>query len=199
MADDKDGREDQARNEDDRQRRRDVEAAVERGDEPEPPIEDVDLDGLERDLESVAFPASGAEVVAAVGDREVRTAADRYVVEQLVPDTDEVVFDSPDEVASRVQRPTVAATMKRIAEAAASLPNETLGGSQYDGYERTFRELARIDPMDDDEAVEVVGDWVVERIREKEKLPTSRAVRREAGKVCRRAGHEVSNDDWLGI
>ena len=89
--------------------------------------------------------------------------------------------------------------MKRIAEAAGSLPVETLDGSQYDGYERTFRELERIDPVDGDEPVGVAGDWVVERIRGKETLPSSRAVRREAGKARRRAGYEVSNDDWLGI
>jgi hypothetical protein len=199
MADDKDGREAQARNEADRQRRRDVEAELERSDESEPPIDDADLAQLELDLASVAFPATGAAVVSTVGDREVRADADRYAVEQLVPETDAVRFGSPADVTSRVRQPTVAAAMKRIAEAAGSLPSETLDGSQYDGYERTFRELERIDPVDGDEPVGVVCDWVVKRIREKETLPSSRAVRREAGTTCRRAGYEVSNDEWLGI
>ncbi|EMA61173.1 DUF5789 family protein [Halorubrum lipolyticum] len=199
MADDKDGREKQARNEDDRQRRRDVDAELERGDEPEPELDPDDLGEFEAELEQLEFPVTGMEIVATIGDREIASPTERYTVEQLVPNTDRAVFDSPDRVRVRIQRPTVATAMKRIVEASEALPNEELDGSQYDAYEKTFLELERVSPDDDDEAIGVVRDWVVDRIREKETLPTSRQIRRQAAKVCRQEGHQVRNDDWLGI
>jgi hypothetical protein len=198
MADDKDGREKQARDADDRQRRRDIAAELERGDEPEPRIDDADLDGVEAELEALSFPATGAEIIAAIGDRDIGPSAERYAVEQLIPETDEALFDSPARVSARIRRPTVAAAMKRIVEASRALPNETLGRSQHDAYEKTLLELERISP-DDDEAIAVIRDWVVDRIRDKEKLPTSRQIRRQAAKVCRRNGLQIRDDDWLGI
>lgn len=198
MADDKDGRERQARDADDRQRRRDIAAELERGDEPEPRIDDADLDGVEAELESLSFPATGAGIIAAIGDRDIGPSAERYAVEQLIPETDEALFDSPARVRARIRRPTVAAAMKRIVEASRALPNETLGGAQHDAYEKTLLELERISP-DDDEAIAVIRDWVVDRIRDKEKLPTSRQIRRQAAKVCRQNGLQIRDDDWLGI
>jgi hypothetical protein len=199
MGDDKAGREEQARDEDDRQRRRDLDAEIERGDEPEPAIDDAELGEIETELERLEFPATGAEIVSTIGDREVASPTERYTVEQLVPNTQRAVFDSPDRVRARIQRPTVATAMKRIVEASEALPDEELDGSQYDAYERTFQELERVSPDDDDEAIAEIRDWIVERIRDKEKLPTSRGVRRQAAKVSRREGHTVRNSDWLGI
>lgn len=199
MADDKEGREKQAQDADDRQRRRDIAAELERGDEPEPDIDAADLDDVEAELESLEFPATGAEVLAAIGDRDIGPSDDRYTVEQLVPKTDEVVFDSPDRVRVRIQRPTVAAAMKRIVELSETLPNEELSESQHDAYEKTFLELKRLSPDDEDEEIGVVRDWVVDRIRDKEKLPSSRQIRRQAAKVCRQNGYRIRNDDWLGI
>ncbi|WP_435094743.1 hypothetical protein [Halorubrum sp. N11] len=199
MADDKDGREKQAQDADDRQRRRDIAAELERGDEPEPDIDAADLDDVEAELESLEFPATGAEILAAIGDRDIGPSDERYTVEQLVPETDEVVFDSPDRVRVRIQRPTVAAAMKRIVELSETLPNEELDGSQHDAYEKTFLELKRLSPDDEDEEIGVVRDWVVDRIRDEEKLPSSRQIRRQAAKVCRQNGYQIRNDDWLGI
>ena len=199
MADDKDGREKQARDADDRQRRRDIAAELERGDEPEPEIDAAELDGVETELESLSFPATGAEIIAAIGDRDVGPTAERYAVEELIPETDEALFDSPARVRARLQRPTVATVMKRIAEASRALPNEELDGSQRDAYEKTFLELARISPDDDDEAIAVIRDWVVDRIRDEETLPTSRQIRRQAAKICRQNGHQIRDDDWLGV
>ena len=73
MADDKDGREKQAADEDRRQRERDVEDELERGDEAEPaaesepPIDPDEVDEFEAALEPLTFPATGREIVAAVG------------------------------------------------------------------------------------------------------------------------------------
>ncbi|OYR46848.1 hypothetical protein [Halorubrum sp. Hd13] len=199
MADDKAGREDQARDEENRQRRRDVDAELERGDEPEPELDTADLGEVEPELERLEFPVTGAEIVSTIGDREVASPTERHTVEQLVPDTDRVVFDSPDRVRVQIRRPTVAAAMKRIVETSEVLPNEELDGSQYDAYERTFQELERVSPDDEDEAIAAIRDWVVERIREKGALPASRGVRRQAAKVARREGHQIRNSDWLGI
>jgi len=199
MADDKRGREKQARDAQRRQQERDVDAALARGDEREPPIESADFEDLESALETLDFPVTGADVVAAAGDRTVHSAGRSYVVEELVPETDAESFDSPDAVRVQVRRPTVAAVMKRIVEASEALPNAEFSWSQRQAYELTFRALTAIDGDDDDEGVAVIGDWIVERIHEKELLPTSRAVRRQAAKFCRSNGYTVRDDEWLGI
>ncbi|WP_135827169.1 DUF5789 family protein [Halorussus ruber] len=199
MADDKTGRNKQADDAERRQRERDLAAELERSDETEPQVDAAELTEFEEELESVSFPATGSEVVAAVGDRTVESTAESHTVEELVPDTDEETFDSPAAVRMRVQRPTVAAAMKRIVEATATLQNASLGGSQRDAYEKTLRELKAIDADDDDEGIRVITDWIVERIRDKKKLPESRAVRRQAAKFCRSNGYQVRNDEWLGI
>ncbi|MFC4987864.1 hypothetical protein [Saliphagus infecundisoli] len=199
MADDKRGREKQARDADRRQRQRDIAADLERGDETEPPVDSDEFADLGSELESLTFPAAGSEVVAVIGDREVNSGDRGYTVEELVPETDAVMFDSPSAVRARVQRPTVAAAMKRVVEASETLPDADLSESQREAYEKTFRELKAIDADDDDEGVHVISDWIVERIRDKEQLPGSRSVRREAAKFCRTNGYEIRNDEWLGI
>ncbi|MFC7071066.1 hypothetical protein [Halobaculum lipolyticum] len=199
MADDKQGRDKQALDAENRRLQREIETELERGDEPEPPVEADALEEIEAALETVAFPATGAEVLAAVGDREVVAADGTYTVEELIPRTDRETFASPAAVGVHVRRPTVAAAMKRIVEAADALQNATLEGSQWEGYERTLRELKAIDAADDDEGIRAIADWVVEEIRENRALPGSRAVRREAAKFCRANGYEVRNDEWLGV
>ncbi|SFS10527.1 hypothetical protein SAMN05216559_3750 [Halomicrobium zhouii] len=199
MADNKSGRDKQADDEERRQRERAIETELERGDEPEPPVDEANLDDVESDLEAVSFPATGADVVAAIGDREVDATDESYAVAELVPDSDAETFAAPTDVRIRVQRPTIATAMKRVVEATDRLSGADLGRSQRDAYEKTFRELAAIDADDDDEGIRVIRDWIVEQIREKEKLPGSRAVRREAADFCRSNGYEVRDDEWLGV
>lgn len=199
MADDKSGRDKQADDEKRRQRKRDIIEALEREDETEPPVDDSDLDTLTEELEPLSFPATGAEVVAAIGDRKIESPDGSYRVEELLPETDDEQFDSPVDVRVRVVRPTVAAAMKRIIEASETLPNAELKGSQRKSYEKTLRALRSIDADDEDEGVQVITDWIVERIRDKETLPGSRPVRREAAKFCRANGYQVRNDEWLGV
>jgi len=199
MADDKSGREKQARDADRRQRERDVTAELERMDETEPPVETAVLDEIEAELDALEFPVTGAEVVETVGDQPVESTEGTYTIEELVPETDAETFDEPAAVRVRVQRPTIAAAMKRIVEASDTLQNTELGTSQREAYEKTFRELKGIDAADDDEGIRVIADWIVEQIHEKGKLPGSRAVRREAAAFCRTNGYEVGNDEWLGI
>lgn len=199
MADDKRGREKQARDSDRRQRERDIVAELEREDETEPPVVTAAFDRLKEELDSVEFPVTGDEVITAVGDRQVDFTVGTYRIAELVPATDEEQFDTPSAVRVRLQRPTIAAAMKRIVEAGESHNTERLSGSQREAYEKTLRELKAIDVVDDDEGIEVVTDWIVDQILEKEKLPGSRAVRRKAAKFCRANGYQVRNDDWLGV
>jgi hypothetical protein len=154
---------------------------------------------VERELDAVSFPATGSEVVTAVGDHQVDAGDGTYAVADLLPDSELDRFVEPAEVRDRIQRPTVAATMKRIVERADEAGATDLEGSQWSAYERTFLELAAIDAVDEDEGITVVGDWVVERIDETGSLPGSRGVRRRAAKFCRANGYEVRNDEWLGV
>jgi hypothetical protein len=195
LADNKNGPEKQADDAERRQRQRDIVAELERGDETEPPIGADELDALEPELEGVSFPATGAELVATVGDRTLGPAT----IRDFLPDTESETFEDPEAVQQRLKRPTIAGAMKRVIEANATISNDRLRDSQREAYERTFRELRDIDAVDEDEGIGSVADWIVERIEEKEKLPGSRAVRRQAAKICRANGYEVRNDEWLGI
>ncbi|WP_229115268.1 DUF5789 family protein [Halapricum desulfuricans] len=199
MADDKNGRENQADREMQRQREREIEAELQRGDEPEPPVDTSTLAFFETELDAVAFPATGAEIVETVGDREIEAETGVYTVAELLPETDVETFESPAAVRTRIQRPTIASAMKRIVEAAAGIEQADFRTSQREAYERTFLELQAIDAVDDDEGISVIRDWIVERIDEKGKLPGSRDVRRRAAKYCRANGYQVSNDEWLGV
>ncbi|HKL29959.1 MAG TPA: hypothetical protein VJ898_11940 [Natrialbaceae archaeon] len=199
MADDKSGRDKQADDAERRQREREIATELERGDEIEPPVDAEELADFEAELESLTFPATGAEVVAAIGDREIESIDGNYRVEELVPETDEETFDSPVAVLVQVERPTVAAAMKRVVEASKTLRNADFSWTQRKAYEKTFQELKAIDADDDDEGIQTITDWIVEQIRDKQRLPTSRAVRREAAKFCRANGYRVRNDEWLGI
>jgi hypothetical protein len=199
MADNKSGRDKQAQDAERRQQEREIATELERGDEIEPPVDQEDLADLEAELEELAFPTTGAEVVATIGDRTIESAEGRYSIEELIPKTDEEAFDSPDAVRVLIQRPTVAAAMKQVVEASKALRNTDFGWTQRKAYEKTFQELKAIDADDDDEGIQAISHWVVEQIRDNKKLPTSRAVRREAAKFCRANGYQVRNDEWLGI
>ncbi len=199
MADDKSGRDKQAHDAERRQREREIATELERGDETEPPVDAEELADFEAGLEELSFPATGSEVVAALGDRSIESVEGSYSIEDLIPETDEETFDSPAAVRVQVQRPTVAAAMKRVVEASETLRNTDFRWTQRKAYEKTFQELEAIDADDDDEGIRAISDWIVERIRDKETLPSSRAVRREAAKFCRTNGYQVRNDEWLGI
>lgn len=194
MADDKQGRDDQAHDAERRRRERYLAADLERGDEAEPPL-GPGPDELPEELTALEFPATGAEVVAVAGHAEVRIEDRALRVESLVPDSDAETFESPAEVAVRLERPSVATVMKRVAEAAGEVQGVRLKGSQRDTYEKTLRAVDAIEP----DELEALGEWVVEELRESGSLPGSRSVRREAAKRCRAAGHSISSDDWLGI
>lgn len=199
MADDKKGRVKKSQDAEKRQRERELTTELARREEPEPPIDTAALADLESELESLTFPATGREIIAAVGDHDVKSVSDAYTIEGLLPETDVETFESPAAIRMRIQRPTVAVAMKRVVEATANLSDPTLSESQRDAYEKTFLELKAIDSDDDDDGVRAITDWIVERIEDKETPPGSRDVRRQAAKYCRANGYQVRDDEWLGI
>lgn len=198
MADDRNGRDKQAQDAERRQREREMATELERGDESEPPVAPAELAAFEARLEALSFPATGVEIVTEFGDETIASPTGDYNVQQLVPETAAETFDSPAAVSVQVQRPTVAAAMKRIVEASETLRDTEFSWSQRKAYEYTFDELAAIDG-DDDEGILAISDWVVERIHEKGTLPPSRAVRRQAMTFCRANGYQIRDDEWLGI
>mgnify|MGYP000498305844 FL=1 len=199
MADDKQGRDKQAHDAERRQRERAIQAELERYDEAEPPVDDAELDEVEAELETVPFPATAADIVAAVGERRVTAGQETYAVEELLPESDVETFEDPAVVRSRIQRPTLATAMKRIVEASGTIANVEFSSSQRDAYEKTIRALQAVDTIDEDEGVRAITDWIVGRIEETGKLPGSRDVRRQGGKITRGSGYEVRNDEWLGV
>ncbi|WP_436902455.1 hypothetical protein [Halovenus halobia] len=196
MGDNRSGRDKQAHDEVRRQQKREMIAELERMDETEPPIPERDLHELKDELAEVSFPATGAELVAEIGEVPVY---EEYVAADLLPETDNDRYETPGAVTAQVQRPTVAGAMKAVTEASDAASTIEFGRSQWDAYQKTFRALVAIDGDDDDELVTVMTDWVLEQIETKEDLPGSRGVRRKAAKVCRAEGYEVSNNDWLGV
>lgn len=199
MADDKNAREKQARDEERRQRERAVAEDRRRHDEPKPPIDEADLSAVEAALDEVGFPATAADVVDVLGDQTLESVDRTYEVADLLPESDLETFDDPVEVRKRVEKPTVATAMKRIVEAATPLRDAELGRSQRDAYERTLEELVAIDAVDEDEGITVITEWIVEQIEETDDLPGSRDVRRRAAKYCRAQGYTVRSDEWLGV
>lgn len=199
MADKKRGRDKQGHDAERRQQNRDTATELERGGETEPPVTPDVLAEFETELEAVSFPATGAELVAAIGDHEIQSVDRSYSVDALLPETAEETFDSPTAVRVQVQRPGVAAAMKPVVEASKTLSNVEFSWTQRKAYEKTFQALKAIDADDDDEGVEAISDWIVEWIHTNEQLPRSRDVRRQAAKFCRTNGYQVRSDEWLGI
>lgn len=196
MADDKQGREDQARSADRRRQERDIAEALERRDETEPPIPEAELMDVDAVLESIEFPAETAEIVEATDGAVIETSVGSYEVAALLP---EPRYRSRAAVRARLQRPAISTALGRIDDATGEVGGVELSGSRRETYEKTLRALASIDAADRDEGVEVVTDWILDRLAEKGDLPASRAVRREAARFCRSNEYSVSNNDWLGI
>lgn len=199
MADDKNGREKKADDADNRQREREIETELARGGESEPPIVPADLDYIENELTDLEYPVTGTDVVTTMGGREIESTEWTYRIRDLIPDTDVDTFAAPTEIRERIERPTVATAMKQIVEASETLQHASLRESQRNDYQKTLQELAAIDADDDDEGIRVISEWIVERIREKETLPDSRAVRRKAAEYCRANDYDIRIDEWLGI
>lgn len=95
MADDKEGRDKQAHDQERRQRKREMKEERERSDEAEPVVDaDEDLGELLADHD---YPATTPDLVDAFGNREVVARSDSYTLEELLSSIEEDTFDSPEE------------------------------------------------------------------------------------------------------
>jgi len=192
MGDTKEGREDQAQAEDRRQLERAIREELERWHETEPPRE------LEDALEDLTYPATADEVAAEVGDYEVSVGDEAIPVAEVVERSSVERFESVEEAHFRIQKPSVAASLRRLRAAS----DDAGLGSEYrakeDTFEKTLRALEDIDADDDDEGVAAVTAWVVDVLQETGSLPKSRRVRNYAAEFCRDNDYEIRDDDWLG-
>ena len=104
MADDKQGRDEQADREEGRQREREVEEARTRGDEKEPLGDDPSeqLGDLDEALESHDYPVTTNELVEAYGDYELETQGGNKSLRDVLSSTDDQIYDSADDVRRRV-------------------------------------------------------------------------------------------------
>jgi len=104
MADDKQGRDEQADREGERQREREVEEARTRGDEKEPMGDDLSdrLGDLDEALKSHDYPATTNELVEAYGEYELETQGGKQSLTEVLVSTDDQIYDSADDVRKRV-------------------------------------------------------------------------------------------------
>lgn len=104
MADDKQGRDEQADRKEERQQEREIEESRTRGEEEEPMRVDPgeELGDLDEVLKSHDYPATTNELVEAYGDHELETQGGKKSLEDVLSATDEQVYDSVDDVRRRV-------------------------------------------------------------------------------------------------
>jgi len=104
MADDKQGRDEQADRKENRQRDRELEESQARGDEKEPLFDDESeqLGGLDEALKSHDYPATTNELVEAYGDYEIETQGDTKLFEDVLASTDDKTYDSAENVRRRI-------------------------------------------------------------------------------------------------
>ena len=105
MADDKDGRDKQARDQERRQRERMQNEAVTRADEEDPTRSgrDEQLGDLDGVLANHDYPVTTEELIDAYGDTEILTQDGTESLEEVLTDTGNQTFDSPDEVRARIR------------------------------------------------------------------------------------------------
>lgn len=192
MGDTKEGREDQAQDELERQRKRAVQEELERWGETEPPRE------LDDALEDLDYPVTTERVAETVGDYEVPVGDETIPVAEIVQRTTRDRFDSVEEARERIRRPSVAASLRRLLAVSREAGLEEDFRAREDTYEKTLRALEDVDADDEDEGIAAVTEWIVERVREKGSLPKSRRVRNYAAEFCRDNDYEIRDDAWLG-
>ena len=62
-------------------------------------------------------------------------------------------------------------------------------------YRKALKEVQQIAG---NEPMRELADWIRERIRTKENLPSGRTVRKKGAEICREHGKEISTGSWLG-
>lgn len=105
MADDKDGRDKQADDQERRQRERMKEEALNRSDEEDPTLlsEEGQLGHLDGVLANLDYPVTTEELIDAYGDNEIVTQDGTETLEEVLTDTGNQTFDSPEDVRARIR------------------------------------------------------------------------------------------------
>ena len=101
MTDDKRGRNKQAADEDRRQRERELQETLDRGDEADPGRELGELDAA---LETQNYPTTTEELIETYGDYEVETQNGWKSIEEVLAPIDDEPYDSPEDIRDRIQR-----------------------------------------------------------------------------------------------
>lgn len=101
MADDKQGRDKQAADEERRQRERDLQEARDRADEAEPGQQLGDLDDA---LETQDYPTTTEALIEAYGDYEVETQGGWKSIDEVLAPAGNETYDSADDVRDQIQR-----------------------------------------------------------------------------------------------
>jgi hypothetical protein len=192
MGDTRDGRDEQALNRERRDIERSVREELARWHETEPPEEVADA------LEDVAYPADVEEVADAVRDFEVAVDGDAISAAEVVTLSNPTRFRSAREARLVIERPSVAAALRRIEVASRRWDHRDAFRERRAAYEKTLQALEAISEDDENEGVTVITAWIVGELAEKDKLPRSRRLRKRAAAFCRDNGYEVRDDDWLG-
>lgn len=105
MADNKNTRDEQANNEERRQRERELQEARDRADEPEPidPEPNEQLGNLDEELENHDYPTTTDELISAHGDSEVETQGGSKTIKEILTPIDNELYKSADDVRNRIQ------------------------------------------------------------------------------------------------
>ncbi len=196
MSSHRNARDKKAHDDDNRQRRREITTELQRREDP--PLHEEALAMLSQEVDDEEYPLTGAELLEAASEAELETDVDKLGLEEVVPDSHSLRFQSTQDLYLKLGRPTVASSIRRVVEAADAGDLE-FGNGQLDTYRKSFVALQEIKEDDGDEGVEEIADWIVDRVEDGRGLPGSRAVRREAANNCREKGYTVSIDDWLGV
>lgn len=104
MADDKQGRDEQADHEKRRQQERMQEEARTRADEAEPVSDDPSeqLGDLDEALENLDYPTTTDELVETYGDYKIETQGGEESLDEVLASTDNQTYDSANDVRSRL-------------------------------------------------------------------------------------------------
>lgn len=68
-------------------------------------------------------------------------------------------------------------------------------GSRRRMYEKALRETADVAG---EPAATALAQWIQEEIRDRERFPPGRSVRKRGAELCRDNGHPISTGSWLG-
>lgn len=68
-------------------------------------------------------------------------------------------------------------------------------GSQREAYEKGLNEVERVAGR---AQARELAEWIQDQIQERETFPSAREVRNHGAQICRKSGHDVSTNDWLG-